>query len=201
MTMPDDAVWEDIKRAYETSPETVLEIAARFDIAARKISGRATSHNWIKRPRGTDSLMIARAKRAAGITSIAPDLSTTASRRGVPAGGTLTHKKAIVRRLYDVTDAKIAAIEQRIAAKTALTGTDADREGREITVILKTIEKLMDLADALTPPAAKSNAAPGTAASALADDADRLRRDLAQRFARLCDSANPDAFSSATSAD
>jgi hypothetical protein len=57
MTMPDDAVWEDIKRAYETSPETVLEIAARFAIDRRYISARATSHNWIKRPRGADALL------------------------------------------------------------------------------------------------------------------------------------------------
>ena len=74
--VPDDAVWEDIKHAYETSPETVLEIATRFNIARRNISARATSHNWIKRPRGADSLLIANAKRVAGITHTPPDPTT-----------------------------------------------------------------------------------------------------------------------------
>ncbi len=251
--MPDAAVWEDIKHAYETSPETVIAIAARFDVKPRTLSARATADawqrpkrdhfaplaayhaerkakadavdwepirtayetsaetvetiaeqfaitrdqirrqaklaDWTRRPAGTESLLIANAKRAAGLYDEAPNLATKAARprRG---GGTETHRKAIIARLYDVTDAKLAVIETRIAAGTKLVRADADRETRDIASILKTMEKLLEFSHGLARAAAQSGepkpgTAAGLAASHLADDAERLRQDLAQRFQRL----------------
>lgn len=92
-----------------------------------------------------------------------------------------------------MTDAKLSAIENRIASAAPLKAADAERESREIASILKTIEKLKELLDAFARTNAKSGEPkPGTAAAnaaaSLADDAERLRQDLAERFARLKDS-------------
>ena len=210
--MPDPAVWEDIRIAYETSSETKQEIAARFGISKDAIYRRAKTEGWTLRPSGADALLIIGAKRAAGIIGEAlPPLKSKAKRKRataaiVPAsamsagtakvkssGGTPTHQRAIIKRLYDVTDAKLAVIEHRIASGTLLKSSDAEREARDIAAILKTIEKLKELLDAFARTNAKSGEPkPGTAAAnaaaGLADDADRLRKDLAERFARLRDS-------------
>ena len=209
--MPDDIVWEDIRVAYETTSETKREIAKRFGVSEDAIYRYAKKHDWNLRPSGTAALLIAGAKRVAGITSTSPsDLAatrTTATARiatktrakttldiASPTkprkeAGTDTHQLAIVKRLYDVTDAKLAVIEHRIASGKKIIRTDADREAREIAAILKTIEKLKELSDAFARTAAASGGAkPGTATAATAaliGDAERLRQDLAERFERL----------------
>lgn len=207
--MPDAAVWEDIRVAYETTSETKKEIAARFGVSESAIYRYAKEHDWTLRPSGTAALLVAGAKRAAGITSVLEPSATptrkrtkttsarrksakpldiasqTKPRRGA---GTTTHQIAIIKRLYDVTDAKLSIIESRIASKTPLKPADAERESREIASILKTIEKLKELLDAFARTSAKSGEPkPGDTASAFAGDAERLRQDLAERFARLKD--------------
>lgn len=208
---PDDAVWEDIRVAYETTSETKREIAVRFGINERSIYPYAKRHGWTLRPSGIDALLIAGAKRAAGITSTRPPPETpkrtttrtaAAGRKTPSKGRTLdiaspikprkeagsdTHQIAIIKRLYDVTDAKLGAIEERIEKAAPLSRADADREAREIAGILKTIEKLKDLSDAFARTAAKSGetSASAEATAALVDDAERLRQDLAERFERL----------------
>lgn len=209
--MPDDIVWEDIRVAYETTSETKKEIAQRFGISDRAIYPYAKKHGWTLRPSGADALLIAGAKRAAGITATspgdiaAPPKASARKKATVKAkaktldiasptkprkeAGTDTHQLAIVKRLYDVTDAKLAVIEHRIASGKKIIRTDADREAREIAAILKTIEKLKELSDAFARTAAASGGAkPGTACAATAaliGDAERLRQDLAERFERL----------------
>lgn len=207
--MPDAAVWEDIRVAYETTSETVVEIAARHGIHRSTILKHAKANAWTLRPSGTAGLLIIGAKRAAGITSSAAMLTELRSRsktsrtRGKatappsPAlprrsrskkstGGSETHQRAIIERIYDVTDAKLAAIESRIMSATVLKPADAERESREIASILKTIEKLKELSDAFARPS-DGRSAGKPADAALANDAERLRQDLADRFARLKD--------------
>jgi hypothetical protein len=211
MTTPDAKVWAAIRQAYETSPETVRQLAARFRVSGGQIAYRRQRDGWTPRPSGIDSLRIVQAKRLAGLSGsptlpdaneppinepplAEPEASDAAGRaaRSTRIDGSITHQRAIIRRLYAVTDAKLAAIEDRIAAKDSLAGAAADREAREIAAILKTIEKLMELADALARPAraaADGDPKPGSAArlaaAGIADDAERLRDDLAQRLARL----------------
>ncbi len=210
--MPDDIVWEDIRVAYETTSETKKEIARRFGVSEDAIYRYAKKHDWILRPSGTAALLIAGAKRAAGITStstndLAPQPKASARKKATAKSkakttldiasptkprkeaGTDTHQLAIVKRLYDVTDAKLAVIESRIASGKRLVRIDADHEAREIAAILKTIEKLKELSDAFARTAAASGGTkPGTASAATAaliGDAERLRQDLAERFERL----------------
>lgn len=207
--MPDPAVWEDIRVAYETTSETVEEIAARFGLHRSTIGRHASANGWNLRPSGTAALLVANAKRVAGITSApAPAPATTRKRKTAtkskakrtldiasptrprPAAGSDTHQLAIIKRLYDVTDAKLGAIEDRIASGAKPNRTDADSEAREIAGILKTIEKLKELSDAFARTSAEQgNAKPGSAradaTAALVNDTERLRQDLAERFERL----------------
>lgn len=212
--MPDPAVWEDIRVAYETTSETVTEIAARFGIHRTTITRHANENGWTLRPSGADGLLIIHARRAAGLSPVSvakpksrrqtktaklrapattqPPAPMVPAKRRQPkkSSGSETHQLALVRRLYEVTDAKLSVIEQRIASGTPLKPADAEREAREIAAILKTIEKLKDLLDAFARTAAKSGEPkPGDTGSAraFADDAERLRQDLAERFARLKD--------------
>jgi hypothetical protein len=199
--MPDSPLWEDIRRAYETSPETVAEIAIRFGVRAKDVSARAnvSGSGWQLRERGTAALAIANAKRAAksleatlpaGITAD-PEPATSAQLKATNGGGTLTHRKAIIKRLYNVLDAKLTEVEARIALQKKLTGPDTERESRQLANLIKTFEKLTELSDA----PAKTTKPNAAITDQGQDDAERLRQDLLERFARL--QQQPTAASSA----
>lgn len=61
--MPDAAVWEDIRVAYETTSETKRDIAARFGVSEGAIYRHAKKEGWTLRPSGADGLLIIGAKR------------------------------------------------------------------------------------------------------------------------------------------
>ncbi len=192
MTMPDSPVWEDIRHAYETSAETVREIGIRFGIPHPEISRRANlkDSGWKLRERGIVALQLANAKRAAMRleASVTPAASVVSPSPPSPKphhiSGGPTHRRAIIRRLYDVLDAKLTEIEARIADNTVLSDPAAEREARQLANLIKIFEKLTELSDA---PAkiTKTTATPVTAADQNEDDAERFRQDLLERFARL----------------
>jgi hypothetical protein len=197
--------WEDIRRAYESSHETVAVIAAHFGVAAREVSRRANlkDSGWLLRPRGTAALVMARARSAtqrleesmalgSDGASLGPvsrlELATDDNDPTAPAlksataqSGGATHRRALIRRLYNVLDAKLGEVEARIIARKKLSGADTEREARQLANLIKTFEKLTELSDAPI----RSNKPTSATPDATEDDAERLRQDITQRFERL----------------
>ena len=122
----------------------------------------------------------------------------------------IAYRRAIVQRLYAVIDAKLSLLERRFARDMAnletgkgkaVTSADNERDIRAIGTMIKTLEQMTDYdhgtdpgksigrsgtASLLSGAAAKSAA---LAATQLADEADRLRRELGERLQRFVDTA------------
>lgn len=144
---------------------------------------------------GTTKETLRRRKRAGGWERVAPLVRRT-SRRAQPRDGappTPTEKRRgrIVKRLYNLLDAKMSEIETRMAEANGrpMSAAEAEREARNLNSLARLYAKLveMDEAKAAHDKAAHDKAARGANDKKTEDgaDADRLRRDLAGRLARL----------------
>lgn len=216
-SMPiDTSALGDIRHAYESSTDTVKAIARRFGVSDKDISAAARTHGWTPRPRGADALRLHQARRMIKAATddgiIAPEptapqnngtADTDASSQAVPgpslttkarrikAGGSEGHRRLIISRLYDVIDARLAHMEARVAAAKKPTAAESERESRDLTNLIKTLEKLMELSDVLAKPAAgaadtgRAGADAALAARTLADEAEQFRREIAERLDRL----------------
>jgi hypothetical protein len=179
--MPSDPpIWDDIRHAFEHSDETVWIIARRYCVSPAQISYRAKKDQWTPRPSGAEALKIASIKRRFGLTrpSYAEPLAAP-EHKAARSRGSLSHRKALIRRLYDIIDAKIAEMDRRIKSDRTLDLADAERETRDIGNQIKNFEKLTEIADA-----AEKSAQP-TAADSTPDDTERLCEEIVQRFERL----------------
>lgn len=100
-------------------------------------------------------------------------------------------RTAMTARLYKALDDKMRIVEERIA-RTAAGGegggsaADSERDARTLNSLLRLFAKLNEIDDRSR--AAKAGEAPSGGATA--DDAERLRRDLAGRLARLSDAGH-----------
>jgi hypothetical protein len=187
-----------LRHDYEHSALTRNELAEKYQTTVKAITAQRVAEQWTARGNTTAALrayaaqqMVRRLEADFGRADLtANSTSASAAKPAVThSGGTLPHRRVLIRRLYDVVDAKLGEVETRIMTKAKLTGTDADRETREVGALIKTFEKLTELSDAPT----KTTTRSATAASATTaanpddspDDTERLRQDLVERFARL----------------
>ena len=173
--------WHEIRRLYVDSDEPVAAIASRSGVAPRALYDRARKDGWPRR--------IDRAKSpAAPSETQSPPPATV----GVPAG--LAQRRALVRRIYRAIDTKLKVMELRMekeltaSTKPAPSSADHERDTRAIATLIKTLESVTELEIGLDraagETAANTDAGPEDA-RALADEADRFRRELAQRLQRL----------------
>lgn len=195
--------WDAIRAAYEHGTETVDAITARYGISHSRLQRRARAEHWQRRPFGPEMLLLVHARRQAAklvegnaaLASLAvidpqtevqaADVAPTRKAARTAANGSLTHRKKILERLYNLLDAKLAEVERRVAGREQLNAVDAERESRQITAVLKTFEKLIEIADA-APAESRSHRGTVTAVDDTAvDDAARLRADILARYERL----------------
>jgi hypothetical protein len=137
---------------------------------------------------GISEGMVSKKKRAGGWARVVP-LSPLSTRRpvrrtGEPPTPTETRRARLIKRLYAVLDGKVTELERRIAERQdgPESAADAERDTRTMTALMQIYTKLAALDQAR---AANKNA--GTNGARTDDDADRFRRDLAGRLARLSD--------------
>lgn len=181
MPSPPRVDWHEIRRLYVDSDEPVAAIARRLGVAPRAIYDRARKDDWPRRAdRGKPPCVPPETQ--------APPLVTA----GVPAG--LAQRRALVRRLYRAIDTKLKVMELRMekeltsSSKPAPSSADHERDTRAIATLIKTLESVTELEIGLDRAAGGSpaNAAAGPDdARAIADEADRFRRELAERLQRL----------------
>ncbi len=162
----DQRDWAAIRRAYEEGDEPVASICARHGVGSTVLYERIAAEGWRRRR---------------------PDLSL-ANRR---AGGFKRSRAVVIDRLYKLLEKQLAGIAARAEARAGEGASDDDTK-RDIdasAAILRLLERLTDLSrrDAAPPRGAKA-AADNKGSNTTEDDeadAERLRRELAHRLARL----------------
>ena len=198
--MPDKPVWEDIRRDYEDHTISTKDVLARHGISRGILTYRIEKENWRRRPTimprskatpeagiGLDS---GTHPATAGERVVAP---STAKKKATP----IAKRRALVQRLYNAIDTKLGLLERRFqceieASGKATSAADFERDARAIGTLIKNLEQVTEYDHGNQPGKRISGAAAKSAsiaATALADEADRLRRELAERLQRLVDPA------------
>ena len=141
---------------------------------------------------GTSEETIRRRKHAGGWERVAPLVRLPTRRPPPPSEGrpptpTERRRRRIVTRLYELLDAKMSEIETRMAENEGRpqSAAEAERDARNLNSLARLYAKLVEMDEAK---AAHDKAARGGKDRKKTQDgadADRLRRDLAGRLARL----------------
>jgi len=108
---------------------------------------------------------------------------------GAEGAGGVSRRAGIIARLYAALDQKMREIENRIEKASCigaeeLTAADSERDARTLTALARLFEKLTDLDAAESGPVKKAKREDGD----LMDkeiDAERFRRDIADRLTRM----------------
>lgn len=197
MTGSDQADWSEIRRLYIEHELTVASIAERYGVSVRRIHQRASRDAW---PQRTSLGLRKRTgpPPASGGTSAPKSAGTPAAATARPrrltgaAAQSLKARRLLVRRLYKAIDTKLQQMERRMAHDMATdertsdtTAADHERDTRAIGALIANLSRVTEIE-------ADLERMPGTAAPAdqqadrqLADEAERFRRDVAERLARL----------------
>jgi hypothetical protein len=206
MTGPDQPDWSEIRRLYLNGKLAIAGIAERHGVSAQRIARRAKRERWPpRRPRRSDGRPSKQsdkpaakpyATRAAAPATKASPPKSPAKRPAAATGSTarsLKARRTLVRRLYTAIDTKLQQMERRMAHDMATqegssetTATDHERDTRAIGALIANLSRVTEIE-------ADLERIPGTAAAPidqqaehqLADEAERFRREVAERLERL----------------
>jgi hypothetical protein len=195
--MPTDTiVWEEVRRVYDDHSIPITKICRQFGIKPSQLSKARNDLCWTPRFSATDPR-----RQLDRITETDDEAAAAEHERSQPAKAKrlppIATRRAFVARLTAVIETKLAILESRFereltASKKkrgkAVSAADAERDQRAISLIIKNLELVREYGHAPQPgihlrgAAAKSA---NLAATQLADEADRIRRELGDRLSRL----------------
>jgi len=183
----DEETWASVRSAYADASVPLTEIAARFGLTHQRIAARARKEGWpprdpARKRRGGKGAGPATARPATGETP--PDGDAAAGR--APKTGsrlpTRGARKSIVGRLYRAISLKLEHMEKRMASGEIRSAQDEERESRALATLINNFEKVTEAVAEL------DHDANARAAGA---DAERMRREIAERLERLGSSGTP----------
>jgi hypothetical protein len=168
MTGPAPPDWAEIKRLYLETDEPITSISERFGVPLGTIGSRVKAEDW--RPRRAERMGLKLPPRRAS--------------RG--DGRMLRTRRNLIRRLYKLIDAKLKLMELRMDQELEGEGrtacaADHERDSRALGTLIRNLERMSEIDVGLK----RGKDGRPSSAAALADEADRLRRELAQRLARF----------------
>ena len=189
MTCSDQPDWSEIRRLYLDGEFAIAAIAERHGVSAQRITRRAQRERWPPRPprHRNSATPKPRGKSDAKSRSKRPAIATGSTARSLRA------RRALVRRLYTAIDTKLQQMERRMAhdmateeGSSGTTAADHERDTRAIGALIANLSRVTEIE-------ADLERIPGTAAvpaaqqgdRQLADEAERFRREVAERLARL----------------
>jgi len=151
----DKAALAEIKRLHQANELTLAEIGARFGLAATTVSKLARVHGWPSRSQ----------------------LQGRAPPSFRPATGRTQAK--LVRRLFDTISAMLEQMEAGMKSGK-LTAQDFERAGKSVAAMIGGLSKAT-----ATEPDGDEKQTPNTEPAAAADEAERLHREIIERFERI----------------
>jgi hypothetical protein len=205
MTGSDRTDWSEIRRLYVAGKLSIAGIAERHGISAQSIARRARRESWPARPRPTSGAREGPAVKSRGKKSAAdagrhpshvPPAADRKRRGPASTAPSLKARRALVRRLYKAIDTKLKQMERRMAHDMATnkgtsdtTAADHERDTRAIGALIANLSRVTEIEADLERIPGSPNAATGPtdqqADRQLADEAERFRREVAERLARI----------------
>jgi hypothetical protein len=167
MQVDDDGAWQKLRRDYETSAQPLKALAARLGVSVQRIVARARREGWKARPSGRSAMAIEK-----------PATAARAERRSSALPGRRT-QRVLIARLYQAISLKLEHMEKRMAGDDVRSAQDEERESRALATLITNFEKVTEAVAELD----KQTEKPG--ASGTAADAERMRREIAERLERL----------------
>jgi hypothetical protein len=201
--MSDDIDWEDVGRDYGDHRIPLPNTLAKYGLTAGRLAKARKEFGWVLRGGATDP------RRR--LDKLVPDAdSAVASAPLIPFAPPkrlppLAQRRALVIRLTVAIETKLAILERRFKrefeaavvaegqnlpkpAVAISASVQAERDQRAISLIIKNLELVREYGHAPQPgPHLRGAAAKSAslAATQLADEADRIRRELGERLSRL----------------
>lgn len=203
--------WAAIRRRYEETQDRIQDICAEAGLDRSRFETRRRKEKWRRRnPRPFPPSRSAARKPAAEVPAAGDGLLLTGSSGATDASpsvpgtariaprlfATRASRRRLLDRLVAAIDMKLEQLERRmtndLAAGEDATATDHEREARAIGALIDNLEKITEIETGLGNATGKSGSS-ANATSDLADEADRCRRELAERLHRIIEAAEKDA--------
>lgn len=168
MQVSDDA-WADVRRAYEQSAASITEIGKSAGLTRQRIAARAKKEGWVRAVASTAS--------APPDEDVSQQPRTATTRASLPTRGA---QRALIGRLYRAISLKLEHMEKKMASGKARSAQDEERESRALATLINNFEKVTEAVAEL----GKDRDTQRTTRRASAD-AERMRREIAERLERL----------------
>ena len=202
MSGGNEDAWAQIKLAYDDFELTVPQIAERFGVTRVQINYRRRRDNWARRPINWNAIARSIKLKKEFERKKTQHGNATADARNDQAGkrcksqgcGNIVDRPSLVParsfneeivllmdRLLVITKEELSTIEDRMTNGEIRTAADTARNTRSIGALIKNLEKLTEFNEQHRGGDDKS----GSVAGITADEADAIRRDLAQRIERI----------------
>lgn len=190
--------WQRIRRLYVAGARSIAAIAEQCGVSVQRITRRARTEGWPSRQRRTSGAREGPIRKREGKS--APRRSTSSAtskpapkRLGTTAATTtLKARRALVRRLYKAIDTKLKQMERRMAHDMATTegpsdttAADHERDTRAIGALIANLSRVTEIEADIERHPGSTSPAEQQGDRQLADEAERFRRDVAERLARL----------------
>ena len=178
----DEDTWARLRRAYETTSEPLKDMAGRSGVTVQRLVARARKEGWAARAAAPRERTRKAAPSGVGSTrSLAAAKANPAAvpprRAGLPTRHT---QRALIGRLFRAISLKLEHMEERMASGEARSAQDEERESRALATLISNFEKVTEAGAELDKDRDTARAA-GTAGA----DAERMRREIAERLERL----------------
>ena len=185
----DVATWAMVRVAYEDTSESVSRIITRFGLGRQQLYDQIAIENWrmrstarVKTPADVPLRSIPHARAppqtaAPDGETARPPVSGTAPRHDTPAQ---THAQRL-DRLHSIVDRLLEKMESNMTNSPDMSPQEQERAAKALTSTLTAFERVTDLAEA-------QSKAPETSDGGASHDsaeADRMRREIAERLERL----------------
>jgi hypothetical protein len=189
--------WAAVRRRYEETQDSITIICADAGIAKSRFETVRKREQWRRRnPKPFPPL-----RKTAAPTQIErddeieelppPDPSAPALAIAPRLLATPVARRRLLERLVAAISMKLEQLERRmtndLAAGEDSTATDHEREARAIGALIDNLDKITEIETGLGKPAGKSGST--VPATDLADEAERCRRELAERLHRIVEAA------------
>jgi len=171
----DEHTWAAVRRAYADASVPLAEISKQHGLTPMRIGARAKREGWAGREERTRKSG-ASARRGASKTANAPRAS--AERRQKDALPTRGAQRALIGRLYRAISLKLEHMEERMASGDSRSAQDEERESRALATLISNFEKVTEAVAGLDKERDAARAGIGA-------DAERMRREIAERLERL----------------
>lgn len=211
--MPETSIpWAEVRRAYCETPATIAQICAAFAITPSLLRSRREAEGWPARP----SASAAANAKSGRLPATATDAASLHRRvkkpvrkahriTGAPCrkpARSPSRQAAIIERFYNAIDLKLNQLEQQMSGNPDTSSADHEREVRAISTLIQTFERMLEFDPASRPafdadgnarshPTGAVNARSVAAVSGAGSaDAERLRREIAERLGRIMEKWN-----------